>query len=113
MKVLIINSPLFRDRSKLYDEDALPPLGLGYIATNLRDHGIDVELIDAIYERIPLDELLSRINVLQPEFIAINVFTTNKELVKEIIESIGFDTHFIIGGLSTKQLYKEILDWAS
>ena len=29
LDVLIINSPLFRDKVDGYDEDSLPPLGLG------------------------------------------------------------------------------------
>jgi radical SAM superfamily enzyme YgiQ (UPF0313 family) len=40
----------------------------------------------------------------------LNVFTTNLDLVREIVESVK-DTKFIIGGLSTKNLYKTILDW--
>jgi len=111
MKVLIINSPLFRERNLLYDEDSLPPIGLGHIATNLKNNGIDVSLIDAVYERIPLSELLDTINYHRPEFIASNIFTTNYELVKELVESVKFKTHFIIGGLSTKELYRDILEW--
>jgi anaerobic magnesium-protoporphyrin IX monomethyl ester cyclase len=111
MKVLIINSPLFRDFNPNYDEDSLPPLGLGYIGTNLRLHGIEVSLVDAVFERIPLKNLINQINKDQPNFVAVNVFTTNKELVKEMMEGVNFKTHFIIGGLSTKSLYKEILQW--
>ena len=111
MKVLIVNSPLFREINKLYDEDSLPPLGLGMIATQLKENSIDVQLIDAIHERIPLKKLIVDIERLRPDFIASNIFTTNKELVREMVETITFKTHFIIGGLSTKQLYKEIVNW--
>jgi anaerobic magnesium-protoporphyrin IX monomethyl ester cyclase len=111
MKVLVINSPLFRDFNPNYDEDSLPPLGLGYISTNLRLQGIDVSLIDAVFERIPVNKLINQINNQQPDFVAINIFTTNKELVKEMVEGVDYKTHFIVGGLSTKSLYKEILQW--
>ena len=50
MKVLIINSPLFKDFNPNYDEDSLPQLGLGYIGTNLRLHGIEVSLVDAVFQ---------------------------------------------------------------
>lgn len=110
-QVIIINSPLFRDRNDLYDEDSLPPIGLGYIATSLKQKGFDVDLIDAVDQRIPLEHLLITLNSRKPEFIASNIFTTNYELVKELVESIEFKTHFIIGGLSTKQLYQEIIKW--
>lgn len=113
MKVIIINSPLFREKNDLYDEDSLPPIGLGHIATILYNDGIDVKLIDAVHQRIPLADLIATINVLKPDFVASNIFTTNYELVKDLFEGINFRTHFIIGGLSTKQLYKDILNWST
>jgi len=113
MKVLIINSPLFREKNDLYDEDSLPPIGLGHIATILYNGGIDVKLIDAVYQRVPLTDLIATLNALKPDFVASNIFTTNYELVKDLFEGINFKTHFIIGGLSTKQLYKDILTWST
>ena len=111
MKVVVINSPLFKDRNPLYDEDSLPPIGLGYIATHLQANGIDVDLIDAVYEKIPLADLIAYLNYIKPEFVAANVFTTNYDLVKELFESVKFSAHFIIGGLSTKELHKKIVTW--
>ena len=46
----LINSPLFLD--KTINEDSLPPLGQGYIATSLKNSGIDVSLIDCVKEKI-------------------------------------------------------------
>ena len=109
--VLIINSPLFRDRMDGYDEDSLPPLGLGYIATDLLSNGITVELLDAVEANIPIDTLLAVIRQKCPRYVALNVFTTNLHLVREIVESIDGGVRFIIGGLSTKNLYKTIRLW--
>lgn len=111
MKVIVINSPLFKEKNLLYDEDSLPPIGLGYIATHLQDNGIDVDLIDAVYEKLPLRDLISYLNYLKPEFVAANIFTTNYDLVQELFESLKFSAHFIIGGLSTKELHKSIVGW--
>lgn len=111
MLTIVINSPLFRERNPLYDEDSLPPIGLGYIATVLNKNGIDVKLIDAVYQQIALADLINIVNSFKPTFIASNIFTTNYELVKDFVESVGFETHFILGGLSTKQLFKDILTW--
>lgn len=112
MRVLIINSPLFRDENPLYDEDSLPPIGLGYIATMLELEKVNVQLIDAVADRIPLIELQNKIKKLQPDVVAINIFTTNYELVKELIENIvDINVRVIIGGLSTRTLYENIFSW--
>lgn len=112
-KVLIINSPLFRYTNPLYDEDSLPPIGLGHIATILKERILDVELIDAVAENIPLEDLLKIITAKHPFIVATNIFTTNYELVKDLIESIkNRPINFIIGGISTKDLYKDICKWS-
>ncbi|TDH18250.1 B12-binding domain-containing radical SAM protein [Segetibacter sp. 3557_3] len=111
MKVVLVNSPLFRTRNLLYDEDSLPPIGLGYIGTHLRRNGIDVSLIDAVHQRIPLVDLIDQLHEQKPDFVGVNIFTTNYELVKELVEGLHFSTHIVVGGLSTKQLYEAILSW--
>lgn len=110
-KILIINSPLFRDKNPLYDEDSLPPIGLGIIATELQSQGFDVELIDAVAFNISVEELINTVNDKKPAFICANIFTTNFQLVNEFVEAIQIKTHFILGGLSTKDLFKEIAHW--
>lgn len=111
MKVVLVNSPLFRSKNELYEEDSLPPIGLGYIGTHLRRNGIDLELIDAVDQRMPLQDLIDHLSEIQPDFVAVNIFTTNYELVKDLIEGLSFHTHVVVGGLSTKQLYSKILTW--
>jgi radical SAM superfamily enzyme YgiQ (UPF0313 family) len=113
MKVLIINSPLFREKNDSFDEDSLPPIGLGLIATALGEKGFDVELIDAVAQNIPLQELFTKVSEKEPTFICINIFTTNLVLVKEFIESIHFPVNFIIGGLSTESLFSAISSWST
>ena len=113
MDIFLINSPLFRDSNPLYDEDSLPPLGLGYIATNLKLHGYNVNLLDAVADKTSLNELFGLLNEAKPKFIGTNIFTTNCDLVREMVETIKFETHFVIGGLSTKELHKEIFSWKS
>jgi len=111
MKIILINSPLFREGNRYYNEDSLPPIGLGYIATHLQNIDVDVELIDAVDRKISLNDLKEILNSLKPEFFATNIFTTNYDLVKELVETLTFSTHVIIGGLSTKELYKKIINW--
>ena len=111
MNVLIVNTPLFKIFRNSYDEDSLPPYGLGYIATNLQNNNINVELLDAINQKLNINELKSRIESFTPDFLALNIFTTNYELVKELINSLNIKTNIIIGGLATKSLYNNILNW--
>lgn len=110
MEILLINSPLFRNNN-LSDEDILPPLGLGYIATYLMLQNIDVKIIDAIINNISFSNLKNILNEAKPNFIGINIFATNYKIVKDLIEAIDFKTHIIIGGLSTKSLFKKIIQW--
>jgi len=111
--VLIINSPIFKDKLEGYDEDSLPPIGLGYIATNMQNSGIEVELLDAFANNTSVLEILDIVKNKKPKFVAINVFSTNYEIVKDIIEECNFETNFIIGGLVTKHIYHDILNWVT
>ena len=111
-KVLIINSPLFQERRHEYSEDYLPPIGLGYIATMLRNHGHSVHLIDAVSDNLPISELISLVENHKPNVLALNVFTTNYGLVRLFVESINHcSTSIIVGGLSTRTLYNDIFSW--
>ncbi|MFH1178393.1 MAG: radical SAM protein [bacterium] len=73
-------------------------------------NGITVELIDAVNDHISVDSILAIIRGKRPSYVALNIFTTNMRLVREIVESVE-GTRFIIGGLPTKSIYKTILSW--
>ncbi len=111
MKVLVINTPLFEEANQSYEEDSLPPIGLGYIATSLQLNNINVEFIDAIHEKLSIQELISRIEQAKPNFLALNIFTTNFTLVKEIVETLRNRVHIVIGGSATKSLFHDIILW--
>jgi anaerobic magnesium-protoporphyrin IX monomethyl ester cyclase len=113
MKVVLINSPLFRNSIGKVREDSLPPLGLGYIATYLERNDIEFEFIDAVREDISMKQLIKKLYCLRPEFVALNIFSTNFLLVKEIISELKFETQFIIGGPATKSLSDKIINWTS
>ncbi|MDR3585675.1 MAG: radical SAM protein [Desulfosporosinus sp.] len=111
--VLIINSPIFKDKLKGYDEDSLPPIGLGYIATNMQNSGIEVELLDAFANNTSVLEILDIVENKKPKFVVLNIFSTNYEIVKDIIEECNFETNFIIGGPVTKHIYHDIINWVT
>lgn len=112
MKVMLINPPIYN--KKVADsEDYLPPLGLGYIATSLKENGIDVKIVDAVNNNLTVEEIIELISKEAPDFIGTNIFSINYELVKQIIEQCKTKTSFIVGGKSTKFLYNDIVNFNS
>lgn len=87
MKVLLVNSPIHRE-SQDYD-DTLPPLGLWYIATNLKKQGIDVEILDTISKKLSFKDIVNQIESGDFSHVWLNVFSTNHQLVKELVESVS------------------------
>lgn len=110
MKCLLLNSPIYRNRSDA-EEEYLPPLGLGYIATQIKASGIDVEIIDCVKERLGVTEIFELLKSKKARYIGINVFTQNIETVKEIVENCPVNATIIIGGQVVKCIYSEILAW--
>jgi anaerobic magnesium-protoporphyrin IX monomethyl ester cyclase len=110
-EILLINSPLYKSGMDNNDEDTLPSLGLVYIASYLKEKNVRVKLIDAIKFRLSTKQLIGIINEHSYKYIGLNIFSTNYSLVKEVVEGVLIPTNFIIGGLATKELYPQILEW--
>ena len=111
-KVIIFNSPIYIEKKDI-NEDYLPPLGQGYIATYLKENNVDVRLIDCVYEHLGVKEILKIIEDEKPDYVGINIFTTNEHIVKAIIEQCKTHVDFIIGGQAVKFMYKEILNFTT
>lgn len=109
-KFLLLNSPLSWGRM-IDNEEYLPPLGLGYIATYLDAIGVDVQIIDCVKRRMSVTEIITCINKEKPAYIGINIFTQNYKLVKYILENISTGCELFIGGQVVKSIYHEILKW--
>lgn len=109
-KFVLINSPLFWERTN-EEEEYLSPLGLGYIATYLKKVGLEVLLLDSVKERLGVEDILKQVSEIKPEFVGINVFTQNYELVQYIIEKMSIQCECFVGGQVVKSIYKTILDW--
>lgn len=109
-KFVLINSPLFWERTD-EEEEYLSPLGLGYIATYLEKAGVEVTLLDSVKERLGVEDILKQVSEIKPEFIGINVFTQNYELVKYIIEKMSIQCECFVGGQVVKSIYETILNW--
>ena len=110
MKFVLLNSPLYWNSSNA-EEDYLPPIGLGYIATYLKRAGVDVKLIDCVQQRLGVKEIDELLELEAPDYIGINIFTQNYEIVRAIVEHLPSYSNLIIGGQVVKCIYKEILGW--
>lgn len=110
MKVLIINSPLYREPWNNYDE-VLPPIWLWYLCTNLKKNGFNVELFDAVAWKISLDRIVDYIEYWNFSHIWVNIFSTNHRLVEEIVMKVSKKVIFIIWWAFTKSNYKDIIHW--
>lgn len=108
--VLLVNTPLTWDKFQ-EKEKYLPPLGLGYIASCLQKNKIEVELTDSLEEYLSADDVIHIIQTKTPEFVGLNVFTPNLEIVKEIILHIPEHIKIILGGQVMKSVYQELIDW--
>lgn len=110
MDYLIINSPIY-DKKVLTEESYLPPLGQGYIATELKKNGFQVSILDAVKKNLTIQEIIDEIIKLKPRYVGLNIFSINNLLVKEIVEKCPIQTQFIIGGKSAKFLSNVILEY--
>lgn len=109
-KFILLNSPIYEEGSNK-NEEYLPPLGLGYIATYLGKEKIDVEIIDCVKERKSKEEIIKFINNSSFNYISTNIFTPNYEIVKEIVESLTRECEIFIGGQVVKSIFQDILKW--
>jgi radical SAM superfamily enzyme YgiQ (UPF0313 family) len=110
MKLLLLNSPIYREKSD-YSENYLPPIGLGYIATHANKAGIDVDLLDCVNERLGVEEIKRLISANPPDYLGVNVFTQNIALVKEIILSCPTSVKVLLGGQVVSSIYSNIPSW--
>lgn len=109
-KFILLNSPIYEEGSNK-NEDYLPPLGLGYIATYLGKEKIEAKIIDCVKERKSKEETIKFINNSSFNYISTNIFTPNYEIVKEIVESLTRECEIFIGGQVVKSVFQDILKW--
>lgn len=93
-------------------------LGIGYIASFLRQHGYQVKIIDAWLEKLSDNKLFNKIDDYlkcnaKVLFVGISTYFSNIENVKKIvlyIKSSYNDTKIIAGGFGPTFFQKEFLD---
>lgn len=77
-----------------------PPLGIGYLASFLKQHGIEVIVLDALKEKISAQALVERIMKEQPQAVGISCLTAYYPECVELSRSLkARDVRCIIGGV--------------
>jgi radical SAM superfamily enzyme YgiQ (UPF0313 family)/MoaA/NifB/PqqE/SkfB family radical SAM enzyme len=65
------------------------PFFMAYSASLLKQHGFDVHLVDALAEKIPLNQLLSRINKISPDLLVVETSTPSLRYDLALLEKLG------------------------
>ncbi len=75
-----------------------PPLGLGYIAAALRNHGIEVELVDCTFSQFR--EAVERVKRAKPEIVGFYSMFSMKKTTVELAQAIRseIDCLLVVGG---------------
>ena len=109
-EIVFLNSPIYA-QSVDDGEDYLPPLGQGYIVTQLEQAGINVKLIDCVNEKWGVKEVAEFINEGKFPNVALNVFSVNLDIVKSIVENVNRKINWYFGGKAMRFLWSTMLSW--
>lgn len=108
-KIVLFNSPIYSE-SQDDKEEHLPPLGLGYIATELNRAGIPTEIVDCVYDRLGIAETVEIINRGAFDYVGFNIFSINIEIVKAILLRLNRKVHVFLGGKVAEHIYQTLLN---
>jgi len=78
-----------------------PPIGLGYIATAIRETGINPDILDCAKERLNLHNFKKYVEKLNPDLVGFQVWSCDVPQVKKslrIVKAFNNQTITIIGG---------------
>ena len=112
-KILLIFPPMMSKYAPNSLDIPVPHIGIAYIASLLRLHGFDTEIIDCPAQEIALQELYNQIDFSDYRIIGISTYYFNSANVIRIAQKIkrtSSDTFVFLGGmlptLSTKDVLK-------
>lgn len=108
--IVFFNSPIYSESTD-DGEEYLPPLGQGYIVSNLLNCGIKACMIDCVQERLGVKQISDLINNSSIHNVAFNVFSVNMDLLNIIVENTNRNVNFYIGGKAIEYIWREMIDW--
>ncbi len=80
----------------------IPPIGLGYLATALRQSDFtDITILDCVKERLSFNDLSERFKMLKPRIVGFQVFSYDFDSVVrsiKILKQVSRETVVLIGG---------------
>jgi len=119
MKVVFVLPPYDYSKSinntrKKVQIGLLPPLGVGCLASSLEAHGHEVALVDAIAERLSVDQTVQAVAAERPDVVGISSFTTLSPntayaLAKGLRARLGA-VPLVMGGPHVTSFARTILD---
>ncbi len=112
MKVLLCYLPEKFGRGRILH--ALPPLGVLYVGTYLKNQGIEVKVLDAHVKGWSLKKTVEFISVFKPDILGISALTPHIFSVVQLVNEIRNTTKIKIclGGPHATAVKEEIFDYA-
>ena len=83
-------------RHKKKECQSMAPLGLAMLATIAKQKSLNVYFVDAESEKMPLQEIIDRVNAFCPDYACINILTPTVGITAKIIS--GLNCKIIAGG---------------
>ena len=95
MKVTLIFPP-----SIYQTKQTMPPLGLAWLAGVLREAGHEVKIIDAVFEKLTVSQVVERLKNEKPDVVGLSIGTQNRFLGFETAEAIkkNFPEIIVVAG---------------
>lgn len=109
--VLLINSPLLRANRDRDSDSSVPPIGLGYIYTQLVLSGYKCDFIDAVVDNLLPNQIVDIIDQSDAKYVGLNVFSSNLNIVRDIVKNVASPRVFLLGGPAIHTLIAEIAAW--
>ena len=112
-KVTLVSLPLMdynvhsTDYSKI-----MPPIGLGYLATNLDNAGVNVKIIDAELEKLSPEQLIEQILETSPTLVGLSIPSPLLRRAKIVIDGLkkrNPDLTIVVGGIHPTIAREQIL----
>lgn len=109
--VLLINTPIIRTNRDPDAGNSVPPIGMGYIYTQLTLSGYECQFVDAAADSLLPDKVLKIIDESDAEYVGLNIFSSNINIVRSLVENVGTPKKFFLGGPAARALISEVESW--